>query len=141
MRAITRATAYYLAYAISKRDLISKLYKQQLERAHCIQILLYLLSKDEVESERAAASDSGLEVLTTWGFRTATFEDQFKHYSSLEISLSLFISQLVGSKVMSDPANDDLFKISGGWLLFVSDAGKAKLKQQFPDIWNSWGLS
>src|SRR5205807_3558816 len=64
--------AYYLAYAILHREFISRTYKDLLY-SHVLQILLYLLSEDTFELEKAETSESKVPIITTWKFREATF--------------------------------------------------------------------
>jgi hypothetical protein len=106
-----------------------------------LQVLLYILSEDESELHKARHSDSKVPIVRAWKSGEATFEEQFKHYDSYDSDLISILHDLTGETLSSKRYDQNLFQTTGMWLLFASDAGKTKLQNDYPEIWNSWGLS
>jgi class 3 adenylate cyclase len=141
---LTAQMAYYMAYAIKNRHFISKVYKEDSTHSYILPLLLYTLSLDAVESQLASESEARAEILTTWKFREATFEEQFEHYKSIDtidFSLMMLFADLIKDKIRTQCDYGAMFLIGAGLPLFVSDKGKEKLKQEFAGVWNSWGLA
>ncbi|HLL70290.1 MAG TPA: adenylate/guanylate cyclase domain-containing protein [Pyrinomonadaceae bacterium] len=134
--AITKRVAYYLGLAIKNRAFIAAKYKEASYNQHCIQVLLYLLSRDA----EAASNATGLRpaIIYSKDFGKATFKDNFSYYNAQDTSIMSILSQLITSLLSG---YDDLFHIYEPLSrIFVNGDGQRKLKEQWPSIWKELEL-
>lgn len=135
---LTQFVAYYIAHAIANREfLLSR--KGDPTRAYTATILLAFCAED---SEAAANTPAYQEARTvTWRAGVASFEEQYKHYDSLEfwplVKLAWFLAQ------DHLEAYSELFEGSGPqttyWLL--KPTGVQKLLTEWPQIAAEFGIT
>jgi hypothetical protein len=133
-----RRLAYYMAHAIENQRAIlgSDLWDE-----NAIILLLYLLEKDS-ESE-ADATEFDTVYPDTYKAGEATFEEQYKYYATIDRNVLYELSRFLSDKLFSDNNAYRYFHSAPqGWtdFRFVSEAGKYKLKADWPHIWESFGF-
>jgi hypothetical protein len=118
-----------------------KMYKEDPTSGFSMQLLLYLLSIDESNWQESVRSVTKISNPYTWKFHEATFEEQFLHYEAVDLSLKFALRDLVWERITSEYRGQRLFEAAGMWLVIPTDEAKAKLREEFPDIWKSWELT
>jgi class 3 adenylate cyclase len=135
---LTRLAAYYFAHAIKNRESLRALNT----RSHVSDpatVLLAQLAEDSVGFSEATEIDPYQPH--TWKAGEASFDDQLKHYESIDFWVSAQLSSYIAEKHLT--AYSKYFD-SGGWPYFqehfINAENREKLKLEWPIIWNEFGL-
>jgi hypothetical protein len=135
---LSKLIAYYLGHALQNRDF---LYGSK--EAPCFDyaapILLYLKALDSVEKSGSSEYDSLFPV--TYKEGEANFEEQYAHYCSIAKEDFYFcakMTNLLTSYILWD--YNDCFESANYGTVYtaVSERGRSKLKNQWPDIWKQF---
>jgi class 3 adenylate cyclase len=124
--------AYYFAEAYSQAQYIKTALKDgEVAAAYAITAWLYLRAYDA--SELAAQTDYEKHEPWTWGYETASMQDQIKYYNKIEFALMCKLALLINEHVLAPYAAHLAGPVAGG-LMFVKDSGIEKLRAEWPKI-------
>lgn len=138
---LPRVMAYYLAHAIANQQTILE---KDLSNEDAVILLLYMRAKDS--EEEADATQFEKLYPDTYKAGKASFEEQYKeHYSKIDRGVVYLIHRFMSDTYFF---NDDLplykcfHQTSDGVVdfRFANDAGRAKLKKDWPQIWEQFEL-
>jgi len=136
---LTKLVAYYLAHAIKhQRFFLSKTREYLLK--YNAPLLLYLLAyESELQSCRTRYDQSS--SFYTWGSRCgASIEEQYNHYAEIDSWVNIQFEVLLEDRHLSKFASCFEGNIYDRQYTFVSEKGRAKLKQDWPEIWREFSL-
>lgn len=137
---LNRRLAYYMAHAIkNKRTIIDK----NLSDDRVIIILLYFLAKDS-EAE-ADATEMDTVHYDTYKAGQATFEEQYSYYAGIDFNVSWELYRFISNSFFWEKPTYyyKYFHQSSSQISdfrFVDEAGERKLKNEWPQIWDGFGL-
>lgn len=132
-RKLTEFAAYYLAHAIASCEFLKKKIGMG-QQPYASLLLLYFLATDSVGTSQA--SDINPYKPHIWD-RGQTIEDQFNYYKSVDFWLCCDMSFLIAEKYL-DSYRDCFMHESLFNRHFVSQEGMAKLKEEWPHIWEEF---
>ena len=133
---LSSLAAYYMCHAVSNRDFLEA-QKGDPVRDYVGVILLGFLAADSVE---AASTPSHEEPMTrTWKAGSASFEEQYRHYSKLEFWPLAEFSDLFAEKHLSQYRSCFDGDVVPNYA-FVSTAGIEKLYADQPGIAAQFGI-
>ena len=137
---LTRLVAYYLAHALKyQRFFLSKTRDSLLN--YNAPILLYLLANDSQYQSKRTKYDQSSSYAFVWGSsRRASTEEQYNHYAESDNWGNIQFANLLQEVHLSKFASCFEGKINSPRYAFVSEKGRAKLKQEWPDIWEEFSL-
>lgn len=101
-------------------------------------ILLWLLANDSVR--KVDAGEFSKPVYRTYNAQTATIEEQFNYYSSLDNNVKFDFSGLIDERLRS---YDKYFKEGTRYISdyrFINSEGSEKLRKEWPEIWKEFDL-
>lgn len=133
---LTQFLAYYLAHSLVNQEFL--LFKHDFGSfSYASTILLFFLSIDSKEESNATKYD--LTNKNTWGTEdNKSFEEQFEHYDNIDFSVLSEFAELITFRYLS-PYHYCFEKTGvGASFVFVGEKGKAKLKREWPNIWNEF---
>jgi class 3 adenylate cyclase len=132
---LPRQVAYYLAHAIANRDFfISKINDTVIVYAGII--LLYFLSCDSTEISQATPYKPPRVITRSPG--SGTIEEQFNYYEKLDFWVICCFSEEITEKYLSKFDNYFEGPSYNANYIFPNDNGRAKLKKDWPDIWEDF---
>jgi hypothetical protein len=130
---LTEFAAYYLAHAIANREFLKKKIGMAQE-PYAALVLLYFLASDSVGASKASDISPYEPHIYDEGH---TIEDQFSYYKSVEFWLCCDMSSLIAEHYLD--SYDDCFRHESLFNHhFVSQDGVARLKQEWPTIWDEF---
>lgn len=138
---LTRNVAYYLAHAIRNRPTLVE-NKDKIYNDDAFIILLHYLAEDS--KRQSESTEVEYSHVRTYKARSATFWEQYEHYSSLDTYVAGDLSHFVqygNSDYLSRYCNcfvQDNIGLPD--YRAASDHGKQKLKQDWPDVWDEFDL-
>jgi len=135
---LTRLVAYYLAHALVNREAL--LERKDPSDAYGGVILLYFQAKDSLA---IYATDEFREpILQTFGAdENSPFSKQYDYYSGLDMWVKSLLEELIIKQYLLKYSI--CFAHSGltrREYRFVSPRGQEKLREEWPEIWEEFGL-
>jgi hypothetical protein len=134
---LTRLVAFYMAHAIKNRLFL----EQQFRSGNLLSpatVLLYLLA---IDSEQKISSGKFVTIPSkTYNAGIATIQEQYDFYCNADGWLILEFSNIIDGKHLS--IYNKYFE-GYSWSTYytiVNEEGKDKLKKEYPDIWQEFGL-
>lgn len=133
----TKLVAYYFAHAIKNEQFfLGKVDSSVPETAGVV--LLYLLATDSVEMSESRAIDAYEPDAPKFG---SNIEEQFKYFDSLPYWVLSNLRDYITDKHLSKfYGNFEADRFGFRNYIFVNQKGKEKLKREYPDVWNAFGL-
>lgn len=135
---LNRRLAFYMAHAIKNQRTVLD---NDLWDDNAVILLLYFLAKDS--EEEAYSTELDTIYPDTYKFGEADFEEQYGHYAQIDRNVIFTLERFISKHYFY---NNSVYKYfhsaRGGWtdFRFVSEAGKHKLKEDWPYIWESFEL-
>lgn len=139
---LTEHVAYYLAHAIKNAPTLLERMGDSFARENAGITLLYFLATDSEARRHAAEFETA--SLQTYKADSATFEEQLKYYAGLDENLVWHFSRHIrwSYKDYLDRYGKCFREDSFGMTVYraISEYGKRKLKEEWPQIWDEFGL-
>lgn len=126
--------AYIFAHAIRNQEFFRSLNPRGQTRA-ATTVLLYFLGMD---SEQMAEQRPGnVPMIHTYGFGKADISEQLNYYLKVDVQLCLSLATHIWNE-LSHLA--PYFEGSHGFICFINEHGREKLKAEHPKIWGEMKL-
>ncbi len=138
---LTEHVAYYLAHAIANHGILIE-NKDSIYNDYAVVTLLYFLAKDSEKQSQATELETVYP--DTYKAGSATFLEQYEYYRQLDNDLVWDFARFVqwsNSEYLSRYNN--CFGTDRIGLIdyrAVSESGKRKLNEEWPQIWDEFGL-
>jgi class 3 adenylate cyclase len=133
---LTQIAAYYFAHAIKNQEFFIKHARSGDE--YRALVLIYFLAEDSVEMAQATSIDSVKPHTVNFG---SDLESQFKFLESIDFWIVVTLKSLIVEKHLDDfyrYFESDRFGTKNR--LFINQKGKDKLKAEWNQIWEEFGL-
>jgi len=133
---LTKIVSYYLAHSLANQQfLISKMDFGSF--SYTSVLLLYFLSLDS--NEKSNANIYSMIRNFTWGNKeNKTFMEQYDHYDKIDFDIVCEYTRCIIRDHLLPYHYCFERDVSVGSFVFVNEKGKAKLKQEWPNIWNEF---
>jgi hypothetical protein len=134
---LTLFVAFYFGYAFENREFL--LADNHAGRNYAATTLLSLLSEDAVEVSESTHY-GGATLARTWGSAGTSFAERYKHYLSMDFWPRTYICDYFEEKYLQPYG---AFFETGGTTkarCFIRDAGLKKLRAEWPDIADRFGV-
>lgn len=132
---LTKLAAHYFAHAIKLRQFLLKSTQDPYPRI----VLLWFLAIDSVGQSEATELEPYEPKLPN--ICRGTIEEQLALLDNLPFWVACEFADLINQSPDLSPWSFKYFEGLSGDKLFVNPAGKDKLKKDWPNIWNKFGLS
>jgi len=133
---LTQTAAYYFAHAIKNQSFLIK--KRDSSDEYYGVVLLYFLAEDSVELATSTSIDSFKPHTAAFG---TDLESQFKYFESINFWLVATLKTFIVEKHLDDfyrYFESDRFSVKNR--VFINQKGKDKLKAEWNQIWEEFGL-
>jgi len=132
---LTETEALYMAHAMKHADLF-KARRADWIADYAAAVLLWFLAADSLEERHA--SEYKEPRFRIHGGRSISIEKAFEYYMAIDFGVCCELSHYVKSQLSGIAAYIQPVGISGYHV--VNDRGKAKLRAEYPEIWQAFEL-
>ena len=136
---LTKLSAYYLAHAIKNEEFIVSKARKTTYHNNWLKLLLWFLAKDsETASETASSNLYARRVMPDTG--SDNIEGHFEwFFAKIPAVVAIELSYVMVEDAVPLPFRYDCFDAMSDNLV-VNFKGKEKLKADYPEIWDEFGL-
>jgi len=136
---LTKLSAYYFAHSIKNEVFILDKLREANFNNNWLRLLLWFLAKDsESELGKTPYYINDYRVMPNTG--SDTVEGQFEWFRvNVSLGVAIEVSYELIEKVIDSPIRHNYFE-SRLLYLIVNSSGKEKLKREYPEIWEEFGL-
>ncbi len=136
---LTKLTAYYFAHSIKNEMFILNKLKEDITNRNWLRILLWFLARESerVSEKRPFEMDSN-PIMPDTG--SDTIEGQLKWFlENIKYNVAIPISYVTLDNAVSPTLQRKYFEERSSDLI-INSSGKEKLKRDYPEIWDEFGL-
>ena len=132
-RGLTEYEAYYFAHSINNREYFASLHGDSISKYVGV-IILWLLAEQSLNKSRATMFS--VPKSQVHGGYNAPIEEIYEYYAKIDFWIAVKFKDLVSAKLRG---LEEYFNRADGLVLYhaVNDDGEAKLRQEYPEIWES----
>lgn len=138
---LTKLAAYYFANSIQNEDFILDKAREDSLNHNWLKLLLWFLAKEsERVSERTTYDVYDLSIMPETGYDAIDIEGQFEWFRhNVPSDIAIYLSSVTLDNALS-PLPSYAYLESGTVGLVINPKGKQKLKTDWPEIWDEFGL-
>jgi class 3 adenylate cyclase len=136
---LTRLSAYYLAHAIKNEEFIVKKARESSYNNNWLKLLLWFLARDSEQASEAKPGDLYVRrIMPDTG--SSSMQGQFQwFFDNVPADVAIELSFVVVDNAVPSSAQYMCFDLWSDYLV-VNPEGKKKLKADWPEIWDEFGL-
>lgn len=136
---LTKLAAYYFAHAIKNEKFILNKARENTYYNNWLKLLLWFLAKDSEKASETKPYDIYVSrIMPDTG--SNTIDGQFEwFFNKILADVAIDLSYVVVENAVPPPFRYNCFARMGDYLI-VNSNGKEKLKRDWPEIWDEFGL-
>lgn len=135
---LPKLSAYYFAHAIKNEEFILKKLKEDVLGSDWLPLLLWFLALDSKTASEATPYTVGVDVMPDTG--STTMEGHFKWFrTNIPHSVAMWLEDLALDDAVPETIRENYLEPAATQVI-VNPRGKEKLKADWPEIWDEFGL-